>query len=376
MGMRRFVRWAAWVTLTSAAVTSGCGTDGGGDGDGSGGGGVLPVQPPGGGAGTTTGGAGATGAAGAPGMGAAGIGSGMAGASAAAGAGAGASGATGAAGGAGASGSAGVAGTAGAAGSTAMPPPAGSSGCSASDWPQSGTFTIDVAGTAREYIVELPDGYDPSTPHKLIFAWHGLGGSAEQVAGGFSGGFYGLANRAGGTAIFVAGQGLQTETPIGNGAGWPNTDGRDVAFVRALVDWLRTNYCIDDERIFSVGMSYGGIMSNTLGCQMGDVFRAIAPMAGSGPRTFGGAMCVGQVAAWMSHGNTDEIVTFESGQASRDHWLTTNHCDATTEPVSPDPCVAYQGCDDGHPVHFCEFDGGHTVPSFASEAIWTFFSMF
>jgi poly(3-hydroxybutyrate) depolymerase len=87
-------------------------------------------------------------------------------------------------------------------------------------------------------------------------------------------------------------------------------------------------------------------------------------------------MCVGQVAVWMSHGNTDEIVTFESGQASRDHWLMTNHCDATTAPTAPEPCVAYQGCDDGHPVHWCEFDGGHTVPMFASEAIWAFFAQF
>jgi poly(3-hydroxybutyrate) depolymerase len=32
--------------------------------------------------------------------------------------------------------------------------------------------------------------------------------------------------------------------------------------------------------VFSVGMSYGRIMSDTLGCQMGDVFRAFAPMPG------------------------------------------------------------------------------------------------
>ena len=40
-------------------------------------------------------------------------------------------------------------------------------------------------------------------------------------------------------------------------------------------------------------MSYGGIMSNTVGCALGDDFRAIAPMAGSGPR----GNCVGKVAA-------------------------------------------------------------------------------
>jgi poly(3-hydroxybutyrate) depolymerase len=257
---------------------------------------------------------------------------------------------------------------------TETPPPTRSSGCDAAEWPASGNFTIDVDGTQREYIVKIPDAYDAGTAYKLVFAWHGLGGTAAQIAMGFRGGYYGLENRANGTTIFVAGQGL--ETMNGGGAGWPNTNGRDVAFVRALLDWLRSSYCIDEERIFSVGMSYGGIMSNTLGCALGDVFRAIAPMSGSGPRFFGGGNCVGQVAAWLSHGNMDEVVTFESGVGSRDHWIETNHCTTETMPVGPETCVAYQGCDDGFPVHWCEFDGGHTVPPFASEAIWNFFSQF
>ena len=99
-------------------------------------------------------------------------------------------------------------------------------------------------------------------------------------------------------------------------------------------------------------------------------------MSGSGPRLFGGRACAGQVAVWMSHGNTDTVVPFAQGQASRDQWVSANHCEAQTMPVMPSPCVAYQGCDDGHPVTWCEFDGGHTVPTFASQAIWAFFSQF
>jgi poly(3-hydroxybutyrate) depolymerase len=254
-----------------------------------------------------------------------------------------------------------------------MPDPMPSSGCGASEWPPSGNQSIDVDGTMRDYIVKIPDAYEANTPYRLVFAWHGLGGTAESIASGFRGGYYGLETRAMGTTIFVAGQGLETGS---GGAGWPNTGGRDIAFVRAMLDWLRSSYCIDETRIFSTGMSYGGIMSNTVGCQLGDVVRAIAPIAGSGPRAFGGAMCVGQVAAWLAHGNMDTVVTFESGVGSRDHWVMTNNCGSETMPVAPENCVAYQGCDDGHPVHWCEFDGGHTVPGFASEAIWNFFAQF
>jgi polyhydroxybutyrate depolymerase len=261
-----------------------------------------------------------------------------------------------------------------------MPPAMGSSGCNAADFPASGNFMIDVAGTPREYIVKIPTDYDSSKPYKLVFAWHGLGGSAEQIANGLRGGYYGLEARAMGSTIFAAGQGLQTSNSVGSGAGWPNTGGQDVAFVKALYERLRGEYCIDETRVFSTGMSYGGIMSNTLGCQMGDVFRAIAPMAGSGPR----GNCTGQVAVWMTHGNTDTVVPFDStvmggfsgGVQSRDFWAMANHCDTTTTMVGPERCVAYEGCDDGHPVHWCEFDGGHTIPSYASEAIWKFFSQF
>ena len=254
-----------------------------------------------------------------------------------------------------------------------QPPAMPSSGCGASEWPMSGEHMIDVDGTPRLYIVKIPDAYDANMPYRLIFAWHGLGGTAQQIASGFRGGYYGLETRAAGSAIFVAGQGLET---MSGGAGWPNTGGRDIAFVRAMLDWLRASYCIDEERIFSTGMSYGGIMSNTVGCQLGDVFRAIAPIAGSGPRSFGGAMCVGQVAAWIAHGNMDTVVSFESGVASRDYWIGSNHCGMETMPVTPDGCVAYQGCDEGHPVHWCEHDGAHTVPTFASDGIWAFFSQF
>ena len=250
-------------------------------------------------------------------------------------------------------------------------------GCGAATWPASGDYTLDVDGTTREYIVAIPDAYDPNTPYKLVFAWHGLGGTAQQIAGGtFSGGYYGLQTRSGGSTIFVAGQGLDTSNSVGSGPGWDNMGGRDVAFTSAMLAWFRANYCIDDARIFSVGMSYGGIMSNTVGCTLGEDFRAIAPMSGMGPSTFGGASCVGQVAAWISHGNMDTVVAFSSGQASRDYWASANHCATTTMPIGSNGCVAYDGCDAGYPVHWCEFDGGHTVPSFAADDIWAFFSQF
>lgn len=250
--------------------------------------------------------------------------------------------------------------------------PSKSAGCGMPA-PMTGTLTIDIMGTSRTYILAIPSNYDPAMAYRLIFAWHGLGGSAQQVASNW----YGLKSLSANSAIFVAGQGLETMTSVGNGAGWPNTNGQDVAFVKALYAKLQGQLCFDQNRVFSVGMSYGGIMSDTLGCQMGDVFRAIAPMSGSGPGFGGrGANCTGQVAVWMSNGDNDTVVPTASERMSRDFWVGANHCQMTSMPVDPSPCVAYQGCDADYPVTWCEFMGGHTIPSFAGSAIWKFFSQF
>jgi len=233
----------------------------------------------------------------------------------------------------------------------------------------SGDRSIDVDGAQRDYILDVPPDYDPNTPYRLIFGWHWRGGSASDVANGSFGGgqFYGLKSLANGTAIFVA--------PDGIDDGWANTGGRDIAFARAMIDFFQANLCIDTARIFSAGFSYGGMMSDAIGCDMADVFRAIAPMAGA---LYSGCNRSNDqpVAVWMSHGTSDNVVPIEDGRTALDVFLGKNGCSDQTSPVEPSPCVAYQGCAAGYPVHFCEFDGGHTSPSFASSAIWSFFSQF
>lgn len=250
------------------------------------------------------------------------------------------------------------------------------SGCMASDWPMAGTQTLTVEGAEREFIVALPEEYDPTRPYRLAFGFHGRTGTAERIAGG-RGGFYGMSSRIGDSTILVAPQGLGTDDDPDD-TGWPNTGGRDIAFVRAMIDWLGQSYCIDASRIFSTGFSYGGIMSNTIGCQMPDVFRAIAPMAGA---MFGrSANCEEPpgIAVWMVHGTEDETVTYEQGETARDVFLAKNGCDATAEPtpIEPEGCVEYQGCAAGTPLVWCTHDGAHVIPSFTQAGISDFFAGF
>jgi polyhydroxybutyrate depolymerase len=248
-------------------------------------------------------------------------------------------------------------------GEPAMP----SAGCGMSGTPMSGSITIDVDGTQRQFVVKGPTNYDANKPYRLVLGWHGLGGTAMQTASSF----FGLASRAGSAAVFIAGQALTGGSQPGL-ASW-SYDGTDANFTRKLIEWAKTNYCIDEKRIFSIGVSNGGFMSNIIACQVGDLIRGMASIAGGGPKPWIRTACKGRVAAWITHGTADNTVPYSYGEGSRDQGAETNNCGTMTQPVMPGSCVEYQGCDQGYPVWFCEHGGGHTVPSFTAESAWEFF---
>jgi poly(3-hydroxybutyrate) depolymerase len=262
------------------------------------------------------------------------------------------------------------AGTSGAGGS-ASPPEGGdrtSMGCGTDTSLTSGNATIDVGGTQRDYILKLPDGYDSSQPYKLIFGLHWLGGQASDVASGTVGlgDYYGLDSLSQGTVIFVAPNGIDN--------GWANTGGRDIEFIKALIELFDGELCIDLDRIFSVGFSYGGMMSFAIACEMGDVFRAIAPLSGALYSGCGNG--TEPIAMWGAHGTGDTVVPIGDGQSGLQEVLDRNGCSETSTPVDPSPCVTYDGCAEGYPVTWCEFDGGHGPQNWQVQPIWDFFSQF
>jgi dienelactone hydrolase len=225
----------------------------------------------------------------------------------------------------------------------------------------SGRATVDVSGTSREYILKVPDGYDPNHPYRLIFGFHGAKYDDNWVADGgapLTGPFFGIESEAKGGAIFVA--------PQAGSGGWGT---QDLAFVDAMVAKFESQLCVDRSRVFSVGFSMGAIMTINIACNRSDVFRAVAPMSGQLP-----SPCpVGNpIAYWASHGTNDTTIAPSQGQAARDEFVKRNHCTSQTSSPDANNCVTYQGCDQGYPVVWCTFSGQHEPAPFAGPAIWQF----
>lgn len=59
-----------------------------------------------------------------------------------------------------------------------------SAGCGKAAGIASGTYSVNVNGKNRQYIVRVPSGYDGSRGYKLIFGLHWLSGTMNDVATG------------------------------------------------------------------------------------------------------------------------------------------------------------------------------------------------
>ncbi len=249
-------------------------------------------------------------------------------------------------------------------------PSQGSPGCGSASPLKSGNFTETIDGTMRKYVLDVPGDYDPSKKYRLIFVWHPLGGSASQVV---SGGYNGLKSRSEGSAIFVAADGLTGGNGEASGPGWWNANNGDMKLLTAILAKLNANLCVDTQRIFSTGFSFGGMMSYSVGYEF-DVFRAIAPCSGDLQVIPHKETNTAPLPIMAFHGDKDDFVTTARGRAARDKYLARNKCGAETKPASPSPCVEYQGC--SAPTFWCEFSGGHNTWSEQPQAIWKFFSQF
>jgi polyhydroxybutyrate depolymerase len=273
--------------------------------------------------------------------------------------------------------------------------------------------TIDLDGVPRDYLVAVPQGYSPATTHALVFGFHGSGGDREQLRR-----YLNLELPANGQAIMIYPSGLPPS--LGGTSEWNLAQNSpDLVLVDRLIEQYAGELCIDRQRIFATGHSFGGCMTNAVGCFRGGVFRAIAPVAGCGPSQ--NARCVGKVAALQIHSPKDTQVRYATAIRLCTRLLRANACaempacgcnwtdqlttpadqclqqaqetyqtgvPVTTTAQDEQPAVlrAYQSCTPGFPSVFIDHwrrekatvgdptERWHNPPPWSAAVIWEFFA--
>ena len=280
---------------------------------------------------------------------------------------------------------------------TTTAPVQGSDGCGGSvpdvDDDRLVHSTIESSGGTREYMVYVPEGYDPDEPAPVAFVFHGALSNKEQQL--VYSHYPPLADVDGALLVLPDSLGEPTRwSPFGPAfVGVEGVD--DLAFFDDLFSAVESELCIDPERVLVTGMSSGGFMAAAVACTRSDRVAAAGPVTAT---VWAAAACgsAEPVAYAYFHGTDDAVVPFDGGpnspgpvETTSQDWADQNGC--TGEPTDErlgDEVVhrSWSGCDAATDLFIVE-GGGHTWPGAvaiggyghttddidASEIIWDVF---
>lgn len=248
----------------------------------------------------------------------------------------------------------------------------------ANDIPGAEKHVIQVGGIERTYYLYTPAGAVGKAP--LIIAFHGGSQTAERFATGV--GLLAMADRYGFVMAMPEGveQNWNTGSIVPEGyAQLHNID--DLGFVAALLDEVIATGRIDASRVYSMGVSKGGMMSYDVACNMPGRFAAIGVVAA----TLSSGTCATPegVSLLHIHGTADERVPFEGGRGTNTKrtadWASAidginlfakeESCSADwiSTPIAADTTCRATACPGTDEVQYCLVQGGgHTWPGVAT----------
>ena len=191
----------------------------------------------------------------------------------------------------------------------------------------------------REYILNVPTGYDEEVASPLVLNLHGFGDCASDFSETV-GSFYAFDELANQENILVAyPQGAYR--PDKEDTYWePGDNGEmdifenDIYFFEQLILAISESHNVDLDRIYAIGYSNGGMMCYSLACNRGNLFAGIGIMSG----TMLEENCQAQSAVPVItfHGIGDEVLPFDGNEYYQSvsdvisFWLDQNGIDANS----------------------------------------------
>ncbi|KAF1936264.1 hypothetical protein EJ02DRAFT_414324 [Clathrospora elynae] len=233
---------------------------------------------------------------------------------------------------------------------------------------------LSSSGILRSYTYHLPASYDLNKAYPVVLGFHG----SSSIGVFFEVDTKLDDARYSGNKIMVYPNGID-----GSWAGpsyhTESTVRDDVQFVADVVADVERNFCVEEGRIFGVGMSNGGGFIGTLACDPvgSKIFRAYAAHSGAfytdinGPNN--GCAPAKVVPILEIHGTSDKTVKYEGGMGEGgleppisswlEWWAQRNKCTSKSEETLNDGKVLHQSwtCDGkvGLLQHYKVKDLGH-----------------
>ncbi len=259
-------------------------------------------------------------------------------------------------------------------------------------------------GLDRYYYIQLahPEAEGLSS---VLFNLHGYGSNALEQMNYTN--FNNLANTKENNFILIHPQGAPLNTVLTSSSSHWNSGGwtigstvDDVDFIDTIIKLVSQKYNLNQDRIYSTGMSNGGFMSYHLACNLSSKIAAIASVTGSmSKETYEDCNPTHSTSILQVHGTIDATVPFEGNSALgmrsindvMDYWKLYDACDI--EPISIvtdyfDIEISvqhdtYLNCLNDVQVELYKIEGmGHRWPNkqrygiSATEKIWEFINLY
>ena len=138
-------------------------------------------------------------------------------------------------------------------------------------------FTMNHEGLEREYILYKPKNFSENAP--LVMMLHGYSSNNNNLLS------YSKMNAIADQNGFMICYPQGAITYLTNQSHWnanlQMSDVNDIDFLSDLVIEIQKQFKVSKENVFVAGMSNGGFMSYTLGCERSDIFKAVASVTGT-----------------------------------------------------------------------------------------------
>jgi len=210
-------------------------------------------------------------------------------------------------------------------------------------------------GKERSFTLVLPDTLETAPgPWPVIFVWHGYGGDAQWSVSLIAD----LVSDPDFPFIGVAPESLALEIPVGfewDMLLWDPEDDDDVSLFDAVLACLDEAFGVDPDRVHSMGMSAGAIMTDLLVIARGDVLASAVSYSGaffSDP-----AQMIDPRLTWPPYDLTNKLTVLIAWGGESDVYAP--YIDFNVTALAS---ITYLN-DNGHDVIACNHGGGHTVPA-------------